>query len=87
MRLRYKNACFPVCHDSKKVVSLKVCCRDYASQALCALEACGLAFIPEPKEEDIGKKPESPIVPPPLMKIAAGSIREAEIRRTAERWD
>ena len=54
---------------------------------VCALEACGLAFIPEPKEEDIGKKPESPIVPPPLMKIAAGSIREAEIRRTAERWD
>ena len=35
LRLRYKNACFPVCHDSKKVVSLKVCCRDYASQALC----------------------------------------------------
>ena len=54
---------------------------------VCALEACGITFIPEPKEEDVGKKPESPIVPPPLMKIAAGSIREAEIRRTAERWD
>ena len=44
-----------------------------ARLCVCALEACSLTFIPEPKQEDIGKKPEPPILPPPLKKIAAGS--------------
>lgn len=44
-----------------------------ARLCVCALEVCSLTFIPEPKEEDIGREQESPMLPPPVKKIAAGS--------------